>query len=95
LDYVRDRRQSNGMTVGLFSRCLGANATMFAMVQRPEKFRDVRCMVAPQPISVRVILERMLEYADVRTGLMILRIASGCARVGGSTTCPLSKPRKA
>ncbi|MCO5965542.1 hypothetical protein [Sinorhizobium meliloti] len=39
------------MTIGLFSLCLGCNATMFAMTRRPGVFDGVRCMVSPQPLS--------------------------------------------
>jgi uncharacterized protein len=61
LQYVRGRPQTRGMTIGLFSRCVGANATLFAMTRRPEQFEGVRCMVAPQPLSSRVALTRTLE----------------------------------
>lgn len=61
LDYVRSRADLQRMTLGLFSRCLGANATMFAMASVPEAFRAVRCLVAVQPLSVRVILEQTLK----------------------------------
>ncbi|UQA55440.1 alpha/beta hydrolase family protein [Polyangium aurulentum] len=71
LSYVRSRRDTRSMTIGLFSRCVGANATMFAMTTHPEVFEGVRCMVAPQPLSCGVALERALarlgipaEYID-------------------------------
>ncbi|WP_234833272.1 alpha/beta hydrolase family protein [Sinorhizobium meliloti] len=51
LDYVRSRSDTREMTIGLFSRCLGCNATMFAMTRRPGVFDGVRCMVSPQPLS--------------------------------------------
>lgn len=35
------------------------------MEQQPEQFRDVRCLVALQPLSTRVAVERMLELAGV------------------------------
>lgn len=59
--YVAGRADLKAMTLGLFSRCLGANATMFAMAAAPERFANVRCMVAVQPLSVRVIMEQTLE----------------------------------
>jgi len=65
LAYVRSRPDLSGMTIGLFSRCLGCNATLFAMARRPETFADVRCLVGVQPLSVRVIMERMLELRGV------------------------------
>ena len=65
LRYARQRDELKHMAVGLFSRCNGANATLFAMSTRPEPFRDVRCLVACQPLSVRAIMGRALEHAGL------------------------------
>lgn len=65
LNYARTRPDLTKMEIGLFSRCLGCNATLFAMEQQPEQFRNVRCLVALQPLSTRVAVERMLELAGV------------------------------
>jgi pimeloyl-ACP methyl ester carboxylesterase len=65
LRYVRGRADLRGMAVGLFSRCLGANATFSAMAADPAAFRGVGCLVAPQPLSMRVTLERALERAGL------------------------------
>jgi hypothetical protein len=65
LAYVRGRAGLRQMTIGLFSRCMGCNATMFAMSRHPEAFDGVRCMVGPQPLSVRVTLERALALAGI------------------------------
>ncbi|AKC37329.1 Alpha/beta hydrolase family [Mycolicibacterium phlei] len=83
IDYVRSRTDLAHMTIGLFSRCMGGAATMFAMQRRPEVFDGVRCMVCPQPLSPRVnfdmILTRLmhmperLDEADRRVQLVIGR----------------------
>jgi uncharacterized protein len=65
LNYVRSREDTRHMTIGLFSRCVGGNSTMFAMTRRPEVFEDVRCMVSPQPLSSGVALERALERLGI------------------------------
>lgn len=39
LRYIRTRPDTRDMTIGLFSRCVGGNATMFAMTTNPEAFR--------------------------------------------------------
>jgi dipeptidyl aminopeptidase/acylaminoacyl peptidase len=57
LQYVNSRSDLKGMTKGLFSRCMGANATIIAMAKHPEYFTDIKCMVAPQPISLRAFYE--------------------------------------
>lgn len=53
------RKEFGGMTTALFSRCLGCNATFFAYERRPERFDGIRCLVGVQPISVRIIMERI------------------------------------
>jgi len=65
LIYVRNRKDMKHMRIGLFSRCLGASSTIFAMHKYPEYFKDILCLVAPQPLSVRVIMERELEMNGI------------------------------
>lgn len=65
LQYVRAREDTRGMTVGLFSRCCGGNATTVAMTRYPEYFKDIRCMVYPEPISVRPFVERIAEILGI------------------------------
>lgn len=68
LRYARQRPDTSSMTVALFSRCLGANSTIGAMVEDPDAFADVRCLVACQPLTPQVIAERLLEMAGVPLG---------------------------
>ena len=65
LIYARNREDMKHMRIGLFSRCLGASSTIFAIDKYPEYFTDVLCLVAPQPLSVRVIMERELEMSGI------------------------------
>lgn len=65
LNYVRSREDTKHMTIGLFSRCLGANSTFLAMHRRPEAFKDVRCMVAPQPLSIDAMTGKTLKNLGI------------------------------
>jgi len=65
LRYVKAREDTRDMTVGLFSRCCGGNATLVAMTRYPEYFTDIRCMVYPEPISVRPFIERIATIVGV------------------------------
>jgi len=65
LIYAKSREDLKHMRIGLFSRCLGASSTIFAIDKYPEYFKDVLCLVAPQPLSVRVIMERELEMNGI------------------------------
>ena len=65
LDYVRSRPELSRMAIGLFSRCLGCNATMFAMARRPDLFEGVRCLVGAQPLSPSFYLEKQLGFMGI------------------------------
>ena len=65
LRYVRERADTRGMTVGLFSRCLDCSSTFHAMSKDPGAFDDVRCLVAPQPVTMEVIVKRRLALVGV------------------------------
>ncbi|WP_220201593.1 alpha/beta hydrolase [Reticulibacter mediterranei] len=65
LQYIRSRHETRNMTIGLFSRCLGCSSTFSAMMQFPEAFNDVRCLVGPQPVSTQIIASRRLAFAGV------------------------------
>lgn len=65
LRYVRSRHDTRDMTVGLFSRCLGCSSTFYAMAKDPGAFDGVRCLVGPQPVTMKIIVERRLSRAGV------------------------------
>lgn len=65
LDYVRGHSSLQKMTVALFSRCLGCNATIFAMDRRPERFEGIRCMVGVQPLSPHMVMRRILALNNI------------------------------
>ena len=83
LDYLRSRSDTRDMAVGLFSRCLGASSTFAAMARFPEAFDTVRCLVAAQPVTPRVIVERRLallglaDRIDELEQLLVLRTGIG------------------
>lgn len=58
LRYVRSRTDLQDAKIALFTRCLGADAALFAMERVPQAFTDVRCLVACQPLSPRMVLEQ-------------------------------------
>lgn len=65
LDYAREREETRGMKVGLFSRCLGASSTFSAMTRFPEAFDGVRCLVASQPVTMKTIMGRRLALIGI------------------------------
>lgn len=87
LAYARSRRDTADMAIGLFSRCLGCSSTFAAMTQYPEAFDGVRCLVGPQPVTMKIIVQRRLAMAGVSADRiddlerrLILRTSVGFAR---------------
>ena len=60
LEYVRTRLETGKLATGLFSRCMGGSATLSAMMRFPSAFEGVCCLVSPQPVTPRIIVERRL-----------------------------------
>jgi uncharacterized protein len=60
LEHARARPGTRHMAIGLFSRCMGGAATFSAMMRFPAAFEGVRCLVSPQPVTTRFIVERRL-----------------------------------
>jgi hypothetical protein len=65
LAYARSRPDTRDMTIGLFSRCLGCSSTFAAITQFPEAFVGVRCLVGPQPVTMKTIVARRLALLGV------------------------------
>ncbi len=65
LRYARSRQDTQHMMIGLFSRCLGCNSTLYAMKSDPEAFSDVRCLVGSQPVNTKTIVEKQLALEGV------------------------------
>jgi uncharacterized protein len=86
LSYARARRDTRDMTIGLFSRCLGCTSTFAAATWFPEALAGVRCLVAPQPVTTRTIVERRLaalglsDRIDDLERRIVVRTSIGFAR---------------
>lgn len=65
INYIRNRPDTRDLTIGLFSRCNGANANLHALRLYPEVFEDIRVLVLAQPITARVIMSRGLEMQGI------------------------------
>ena len=65
LKYIRKHKQLSHMKLGLFMRCCGANAAMYAWKNHPEQFKNVLALIMLQPISWRPFNERLLELLDM------------------------------
>ncbi len=72
LDYVWRRDDLRDKNIGFVSFCMGANSTIIAMSKNPEKFGNVKCMVAVQPISMEVFVRTYLKKRFTSAGGKLL-----------------------
>jgi len=60
IEYVRSRPGTQHMPIDLFSPCMGGSPTFRAMQRYAAAFDGIRCLVSPQPVTTRLIVERRL-----------------------------------
>lgn len=70
LRHVRSRPGLGRLPVAVFGRCLGANAALFALARVPQELAAVRCLVACQPLSPRMVLEGRLARAGLPSSMV-------------------------
>jgi pimeloyl-ACP methyl ester carboxylesterase len=72
MDYVNNSIALESMDVGFVSFCMGANSTIIAMSKQPDAFRNVKCMVAVQPISMEVFVRTYAKKRFTKAGGKLL-----------------------
>ncbi|PPU10247.1 alpha/beta hydrolase family protein [Xanthomonas arboricola] len=75
LRYAKSRSGTKSMRIALYSRCLGANATIVGMKKHPEEFRHVKAMIALQPVTPAVFVEKAVETHKILNGLQLFDAA--------------------
>ena len=63
--YVDAHPELSKMTVGLLSRCTGANAQYEAIHRRPELFENVKCMLSPLAVSMTALISTFAKLQGV------------------------------
>jgi len=53
--YAKSRPDTKDMRTVLYSRCLGANATIVGMQKHPTEFEHIRALIALQPANWRTL----------------------------------------
>lgn len=72
LDFIASRDDLKNMNVGFVSFCMGANSTIIAISNAPEKFKNVKCLMAIQPISMEVFITVYTKTIFTSLGSKIL-----------------------
>ena len=61
MNFIQSSDELRDKAVGFVSFCMGANSTIIAMSKNPDSFRNVKCLVAVQPISMEVFVRTYLK----------------------------------
>jgi pimeloyl-ACP methyl ester carboxylesterase len=69
LRYAKSRSDTRDMKAALYSRCLGANATIVGMKKHPEAFKDIKAMIALQPVTPGVFVQTAMEREKIPNGV--------------------------
>lgn len=75
LRYAKSRPDTKNMRTALYSRCLGANATIVGMKKHPEEFKHIKAMIALQPVTPRVFVETAVEREKIANGVDLFDVA--------------------
>jgi len=75
LHYAKSRADTKNMKTALYSRCLGANATIVGMKKHPEEFRHIKAMIALQPVTPGVFVETAVEREKIIHGVEMFDVA--------------------
>jgi hypothetical protein len=75
LRYAKTRLDTQDMKTALLSRCLGANATIVGMKRHPNEFTHIKSMIAVQPVSPKVFVEKAVENEGIANGIELFATA--------------------
>lgn len=64
--FVDAHPELSKMKVALYSQCMGGNSQYRAIMERPELFENVKCMVSPMVVSMGAIFDAFSELQGVR-----------------------------
>lgn len=84
LDYITKNEKLKTMNIGFASFCMGANSTIITVSKVPEKFKNVKCAMLVQPISMLVFLRSFVKTTFTSLSLPVLPIMEFFARLGSS-----------
>ncbi|MBU7014431.1 MAG: alpha/beta hydrolase [Theionarchaea archaeon] len=65
-------RQDVSPNIGFVSFCMGADSTIIALSKEKEQLKNVKCLVAVQPISVAVFVRNYIRSVFTPLGLILI-----------------------
>jgi len=83
LDYINNNKSLSNKKIFFVSFCTGADSTIIAMSKVKNKFKNVKCLVAVQPISMSVFVNNFMRDKYKPLVKMIPSIEKECIKMGG------------
>lgn len=90
LDYIAQNPELKTKAIGFASHCMGANATIIAMSKHGEKFKQVKCIVAVQPVSMNVLVPCMIQDKYPLFSGFVPKINKKCVKYTGNSLKDMS-----
>lgn len=72
MKYIANNPETKDKKIGFVCFCMGANSTIVAMSKEPEAFKNVKCLVAVQPISMEVFVRTYAKILFTPLGAKLL-----------------------
>lgn len=61
MNYIKSNNELKGKNIGMVVNCMGANSALIAMSKEPELFKEIKSVVAIQPVSYDVFMKYYLK----------------------------------
>lgn len=72
INFIKNRSDLNDFQIGFVSFCMGANSTIIAMSMEPDAFKEVKCLMAVQPVSMEVFIKKYIKILFKSFGFKII-----------------------
>ncbi|MBN2531370.1 MAG: hypothetical protein JXB88_00690 [Spirochaetales bacterium] len=90
LEFIRTHHQLKNKDTGFVSHCMGANATIMAMNRAKDAFTRVKCLAAIQPVSMNILVPRMIKVTFPAFASFIPKIEKKCLKYTGHSLQDMS-----
>jgi hypothetical protein len=72
MNFIKSRNDLKDFKIGFVSFCMGANSTIIAMSNDADAFKEIKCLMAIQPISMEVFVRKYIKILFKSFGFKII-----------------------
>ena len=81
--YIKNHEQYSKMPVAIVANCMGANSSIIAFSKQNKELKNIKCLIAIQPISTDVFVDHFLGSDYKYLHGLIPNIQKKCIKKGG------------